>query len=85
MEWVKRPVLKGREPPGVPQPIQELLGRRSLGGGILELSAEAQTPATAIRRKIAKRTHFHSRRISNTGWQFFSPSRSGRIGSDQAG
>jgi hypothetical protein len=42
-----------KEAPGVPQPIQELLGRRSLGGGILELSAEAHTPAYAIRRKIA--------------------------------
>jgi hypothetical protein len=47
--------------PGVPQPIQELLCRRPLGGGILELSAEAHTPAYAIRRKIA------TSHISNSG------------------
>jgi hypothetical protein len=45
----------------VPQPIQELPCRRPLGGGVLELSAEAHTPAYAIRRKIAIRA------ISNPG------------------
>ena len=65
----------------MPQPIQEILGRRSLGGGILELSAEAHTPAIAIRRKIARGTHFQSRTFSNTETFFFSapagPVRSG--------
>jgi len=45
--------------PGVPQPIQKE-SRRPLGGGILELSAEAHTPAMAIRRKIAKAIYFHA-------------------------
>ena len=49
----------------MPQPIQKE-SRRPLGGGILELSAEAHTPAMAIRRKIAEAIYFHASRISNT-------------------
>ena len=84
MKGVKRPILGGKEAPGVPQPIQEILGRRPLGGGILELSAEAHTPAVAIRRKIAK-GHISNPDDSQTPkWRFISrPGATGQIGSDQ--
>jgi hypothetical protein len=63
----------------VPQPTEEILGRRSLGGGILELSAEAHTPAIAIRRKIAMGLHFQSRRFSNTETASFFPAPAGPV------
>ena len=50
-------------------PCRECLSRpedhRPLGGGILELSAEAHTPAMAIRRKIAETIYFHASPFSN--------------------
>jgi hypothetical protein len=60
-----------------------LLGHRPLGGGILELSAEAHTPAIAIRRKIA-RGHISNPDDSQTPncEIFFSPRRD-RAGSGQ--
>jgi hypothetical protein len=54
------------KPAGSASADSERMSQAPLAAGILELSAEAHTPAIAIRRKIAKAVYFHASQISNT-------------------
>jgi len=66
------PTVRPQKTPREDQAGRECLSRFKknvagpLAAGILELSAEAHTPAMAIRRKIAEANYFHASRISNT-------------------
>jgi hypothetical protein len=65
--------------PGVPQPIKEKVSQAPWRRGSWSKSAEAHTPAMAIRRKIAVSIYFQAWKFSNTGMRtfFFTPSDEG--------
>ena len=55
----------------MPQPIKEKMSQAPWRRGSWSKSAEAHTPAMAIRRKIAVSIYFQARKFSNTGMRIF--------------